>query len=842
MPTPNSDSNSSMEISSAPLNVDSTDGLSDLIMINSGDPNLDTFSALPIEFETSDSSIGTIESVEETINIESNIPMLTDIAEETIYETEFFDENVRSESDNCDTSSKTQQIDIGDIPIEVIRSDDSIEEITDLTQLNDFSKCSGTSDESDSKNTFMLRNEESICDDSSSVNEEHIYVTLSSDNTTIETTNTITLADTKDTSKSTYVMENVTLHNNSTVADSTSDTVEVVVGNSKPNNTSIFNISPVVRKVPTLAPLSVQNTSKLVPINIAPNSLKRPAAISIGQPSPNLLTKVLVSQNSRSLCLIQNTCANQSPVKSITFAQAQQMGLIAAGGKLHPIRPSITKPQVKPKVVVSSVSTVPPALKKIQPVITKPSTPTKILPAPLVSTNSTTASQPQKIFIRQVPSQLIPKQQTGQMITISNLQTPVISNHVSPKKQVQYIKLVNNIGSTNMPTVTTAKTKIPPLVPTMTKIDKDTPIIVASSNFTTASLNVKNATTVQTSSTSGTSGITVVPMLTTNVKTTPGQRLLLPAVSKSKDTPTQSLLTESKQQKPAGNIVVLPDDVLEKIKGELLQTPIKPKDEIKVEPGKTDVQEPVPDLRSITKSPTKPLETGNGLRSRKPCNCTRSQCLKLYCECFANGEFCNNCNCVSCHNNISHEENRQHAIRSCLDRNPQAFRPKIGKGLVGLSDRRHTKGCHCKRSGCLKNYCECYEAQIPCSENCKCIGCKNVDDMLFATSFTNSFEKSDSQVEFQNLTKNKLTAEINDAVGQSGNSANPRHAFSFVKDQVVEATCQCLLAQAEEVKRRNINVEDGKKYIIEEFGRCLIQIIDCAKKSCDNVSDRYVSS
>lgn len=66
------------------------------------------------------------------------------------------------------------------------------------------------------------------------------------------------------------------------------------------------------------------------------------------------------------------------------------------------------------------------------------------------------------------------------------------------------------------------------------------------------------------------------------------------------------------------------------------------------------------------------------------------------------------------------------------------------------------------------------QAQIPCSENCKCIGCKNVDDMLFATSFTNSFEKNDTQVEFQNLSKNKLTAEINDAVGQSGTSANPR--------------------------------------------------------------------
>ena len=79
-----------------------------------------------------------------------------------------------------------------------------------------------------------------------------------------------------------------------------------------------------------------------------------------------------------------------------------------------------------------------------------------------------------------------------------------------------------------------------------------------------------------------------------------------------------------------------------------------------------------------------------------------------YCDCFANGEFCHGCNCVCCANNLEHEELRLRAIRSCLDRNPHAFKPKIGVGW-GPEPRRHNKGCHCKRSGCLKNYCECYE-------------------------------------------------------------------------------------------------------------------------------------
>lgn len=119
---------------------------------------------------------------------------------------------------------------------------------------------------------------------------------------------------------------------------------------------------------------------------------------------------------------------------------------------------------------------------------------------------------------------------------------------------------------------------------------------------------------------------------------------------------------------------------------------------------------------------------------------TRPLSARRYCDCFANGEFCNNCNCNNCFNNLEHETERLKAIKvreggggaaisrhtdgsklqlllffsqTCLDRNPEAFKPKIGKGKQGESDRRHSKGCNCKRSGCLKNYCECYEVGPP---------------------------------------------------------------------------------------------------------------------------------
>ncbi|XP_026863841.2 protein lin-54 homolog [Electrophorus electricus] len=240
-------------------------------------------------------------------------------------------------------------------------------------------------------------------------------------------------------------------------------------------------------------------------------------------------------------------------------------------------------------------------------------------------------------------------------------------------------------------------------------------------------------------------------------------------------------------------------------------------------------------IQTQARLPLNGLSTSDATsRPRKPCNCTKSQCLKLYCDCFANGEFCNNCNCVNCFNNLDHESERLKAIKACLDRNPVAFKPKIGKGKEGESDRRHSKGCNCKKSGCLKNYCECYEAKIMCSSICKCVGCKNFEESPERKTLMHLADAAEVRVQQQTAAKTKLSCQISDLLTRTTpaiTSGGGKLPYTFVTKEVAEATCDCLLEQAEQAELTSQPQALAERLVLEEFGRCLRRIISSAAKA-----------
>ena len=104
------------------------------------------------------------------------------------------------------------------------------------------------------------------------------------------------------------------------------------------------------------------------------------------------------------------------------------------------------------------------------------------------------------------------------------------------------------------------------------------------------------------------------------------------------------------------------------------------------------------------------------------CSCSKTQCNRKYCECYNSGNYCVDCNCKNCNNKPPQN--------SYTNKRPTDDQSKLKKEKVI---------CTCTKSGCNKNYCECFKSGQKCTVLCRCIGCEN-NDQIQVKKYNNNYQ------------------------------------------------------------------------------------------------------
>ena len=245
-------------------------------------------------------------------------------------------------------------------------------------------------------------------------------------------------------------------------------------------------------------------------------------------------------------------------------------------------------------------------------------------------------------------------------------------------------------------------------------------------------------------------------------------------------------------------------------------TPSKKRKEDKIEKA-TEKEE---DKNRNSNKATKIFFTDYGLGYK--CNCTKTGCNKFYCQCFNQGRYCHGCNCQNCQNK------KPDYILS--NRRPKETEEKLRAIIIS---------CTCTKSGCNKNYCECYKNKMKCNSLCRCINCENIDsektvlidndvnNKKYQCCSANSVFIVNNEIIVEDILKKKenrkIKIMINDILSESSSDENDNigkkrkradneiHFLSNKKSKISEEnTNESIKAKKNELSQSDLFDKEGK--------------------------------
>ena len=193
-------------------------------------------------------------------------------------------------------------------------------------------------------------------------------------------------------------------------------------------------------------------------------------------------------------------------------------------------------------------------------------------------------------------------------------------------------------------------------------------------------------------------------------------------------------------------------------------------------------------------------------KEHKPCcSCTKTKCIKKYCECFANDRFCKDCLCQDCMNNSNYLNNDSNNIK--------------------YNSEYETIVCTCTKSNCNKKYCECFKAGKKCNEKCRCLNCMNtsspspspilniVNNDKNKKVKNNKLEISNNtNINIKNTNNNISLDEIKSVSEKSSLSGNSNNSFKIQRISVFINKTQTLI-NVEKYSKEDMKLLSKKRKI-----------------------------